>query len=298
MKNLFILLSLGFFLNSCSSDDSNSNDSSSGEELDLTHYILKYPSGNVTQHNFDGSKGINAERNGKEIVSFEYNTNNKISKYIKYDSNGDIEESYTFNYDSSGKMISVDEFHDNPFLIPENFTRTLTYEGNSIKTTFPKDDTVNYNEEFILNDEGLIKEYIKLDFDNTFESKLAFEYDNNKNCTTVSATNLTFSNEQFTSVYKYVYDNNPNPLYLHFKDNYIASLIIHTRSLFLDIQLRNLIRTFGKNNHIQTIFPDGTPENGKFSYEYKYNSAKYPEKVTTKNIGIGATTVETEFFYK
>lgn len=298
MKKLITSLFISIILTSCSSDDNDTTPDNS--ELELTHYTLSFPSGNVTQYNFDSSKAIGAEKNSSEYVGYEYNSDNKMTKYIVYDTfDGSILNSYTFNYDNSGNMTSIDEFDTGlGLIVPENFTRTLVHENNSIKTTYPKDYTDNYSEEFIFNDDGLIKEYIKLDTDDTVASKLLFEYDDNKNCTVFTFTGKSFSNDLFSLTYKYNYDDNPNPVYSHYEENYLPYIFIHTRSFLFDYQIRSVIKTFGENNSVETIYPDGTNENLQYSYDYTYNSSGYPKKVITKNIATSITTVETEFYYK
>jgi len=297
MKKTLFALSLLTIFSSCSSDDSSDSVPVIDQDLVLNNYVLTYASGNVIKHNFNGSNGVNTTRNDEQTTSFEYNSAGKMSKFIKYESDGEVSESYSFNYDETGVITSIDEFHAFSFILPENFTREVTYDGNSIKTTFPENLNNNYDLEFILNDKGLLQEYIQLDSIGELVTKLVFTYDTNDNCTSVVVTIMDFNDNEVTSTYIYNFDDKKNPVYAHFKENYIPSLFIYGRSFLLDVQLRTLVRTFGKNNITTTVYPEGFPETSQFYFEHDYNASGYPAKSRVKNVSTNALSYEAVFFY-
>lgn len=92
-----------------------------------TKYLYKYDENNrLIEENVDGLSG------SKSFYS--YNSNDLISKKIVYDNDGDLHETWTYEYDNTRKLIKstvVENWLSNNF----GYIHNYTYSGNEITET-------------------------------------------------------------------------------------------------------------------------------------------------------------------
>jgi len=320
-KILFTLLSLSL-ITSCSSDDSdNSNENPINENItsvnsnlsELKSYTITFPSENFITHNFDGSNGINSLRNEVLQSSFEYDTDGNLHEYIFYQSDGTtIDYSYTFNYNETNNIESIDVFESFSFTKPENYTMSFEYDGNTITTGIPENSNgSSFNQiELTFNDDGTISRILEKESDFIENGQLIqegelqfleeFNYDNNKNCTSASRSeNSPFTGELVESTFEYRYDNEINPLYNFYQKNYIPIIIIYSDrfNAFGVRGIQQAIEQFAQNTHNETIFPSGFPDSIKFTYENEYDSDSNLTTNTVRNVDSGEITASTIFEY-
>ena len=303
MKKLLIILSISCLI-SCSSDDSNntSNPENNNNELQLSSYERTFPSGNTATYNFESGKLIDHYNNGNLSGEFEYNTQEKMISYTKYSSSGNIDRSYTFNYDENDKLISIDEYNQYPFSgNPNNYNVPVSIENNyisaQIPTEFSSDGTTNDPKdilEFTLNNDGYVSSSKYTDSNGEVKIDVNYAYDTNFNC-----TQYEFSINNQTIAYTHQYDNAPNPVEDFYRQYYIQNLLIHGRvSGFGSYSLASIVDTFGSNNRTTNGYPAGIPVSSHTFLEYTYNDDGYPVTGNAKYVSDpSAYASQTTFYY-
>lgn len=331
MKNLNISIMLLVFISSCSTDsviedndnsemanddstevandestettDNDSSEESNNEisDLSLSSYELTYyPSENQTIFEFEDGKAIKHTRNDILTGAYEYDAQDRMTKYTTYyQGSGNLETTYTFNYDDDDKITSIDFYDDSPvFVDMNNFTQDLSYEGNSILTNLPYMQDYDFTATFEMNDEGKLVEFEQLKFDGELEVRAIFEYNDEKNCSKVSVTSLDFNGNEFTAEYQYSYDGKANPLFEFHSKYYLNIILMNGKSSGFGFPLATAYaRTLGPNNIMNTVYPNSVPEAAQYFFEYDYNDSGYPNQGRTKNVMTQANSVVTNFFY-
>ncbi|MBA6155756.1 hypothetical protein H3Z83_04360 [Tenacibaculum sp. S7007] len=285
-----ILLPLIFLTTLISSCSSNEGEIVKSKET-LSNYKISFVSGDEFTHYFDGDKGIRTKnKDNFDITTFEYN-NDKLNNHSTFRSNNSINESYTFVYDTDGNITSTKEIGVYSSLNQSDvYTREFTYNNNSIISKVPHElfTDKKYIIEIKLNDTGLIEEFSKKDSEsNELSAQFNFSYDENENCTTV-IKKVNFGGTIYESTVNNTYDNKINPLYKHYRSNYIPYLIIYGKSSLFGNDITSLVRTFGKNNITAT---------NDVYFEYEYNNNDYPTSNSVKQKGTNTLSYTTEFNY-
>jgi len=306
-KSIFAFITLALF-SSCSKDsvsndneNKDPNDDPIVESLSLSSYELTfYPSENQTIFDFEDGKALKHTRNGIVTGEYEYDTDDKMIKYSTFSQNtGNLESSFTFEYDESDRIVSMTKYDDLNFFGVDEHTREMNYNGNVITTTFAQ-TSIEFADllSFTLNDDGKLKQFQQLDFDESLEIRVDFEYDNQKNCSKVIIYNLDFNDNEVQSTYEYSYDDKQNPLFEFYSKYYMNIIFINGEGSSFGLPLATaLARTMGPNNITTTVYPEGYPAAGEYFFEYDYNDKSFPDQSRTKNVMTEENSVVTNFFY-
>lgn len=278
-----------------------SNDNTPTESLSLSSYELNYyPSENQTIFEFVDGKATKHTRNGIVTGEYEYDTNDKMLKYTVYSQNtGNLDSSYSFVYDESDKIASMTKYDALNFFGVNEHTREMNYDGNVISTTFAQ-TSIEYADllSFTMNADGKIEQFEQLDFDESLEIRVDFEYNDQKNCSKVILTATDTNGMEFENAYEYSYDDKQNPLFEFYSNYYMNIVFINGEGSAFGLPLATaLARTLGPNNISTTVYPNQVPEAGQYFFEYDYNSNGYPDQGRTKNVTTKANSVVTNFLY-
>lgn len=311
-KLIYTLLTLAL-VSSCSKDavtteneeakdETVSEDSIDTETLSLSSYELTYyPSENQTIFEFEDGKAIKHTRNDIVTGEYEYDTNDRMVKYTLFsETTGNLSSSFAFEYDETGKIASMTKHDELNFFGVNDHIREMNYSGKTITTTFAQ-TSIEYTDllSFTMNDDGKLEKFEQLNFDESLEIRVDFEYNDQKNCSKVILTALDFNDKEFQNTYEYSYDDNNNPLFEFYSNYYMNIVFINGEGSAFGLPLATaLARTMGPNNITTTIYPEKVPEAGQYFFEYDYNDNAYPEQGRTKNVMTQANSVVTNFFYK
>ncbi len=277
------------------------NNDTTVESLSLSRYELTfYPSENQTIFEFQDGKAIKHTRNGIVTGEYEYDTNDRMLKYTIYsNSTGELDTSYTFEYEGSGKISAMTKYEDFSLFGINEHKREMNYDGKVITTTFAQ-TSIEYADllSFTMNDDGKIAQFEQLDYDESLEIRVDFEYNDQKNCSKVILTAEDFNGMEFQNTYEYSYDEKQNPLFEFYSNYYMNIIFINGEGSAFGLPMAtSLARTMGPNNITTTVYPSKVPEAGQYFFEYDYNSSGYPERGRTKNVMTQANSVVTNFFY-
>ena len=179
------------------------------EELDSNHNIIE-------EIDFDESE------NQQLRITYEYNQKNKATLIIQYDEDNQLIEKKSISYNEEGKVeLTTIEFPDGS-LSKEKKVK----EGNSITLiTEDEDGEFEGSVQHILDEKGLTKELIRTNFMNKVDSRLQYEYDDNKNTRKVIEQD---PKGRFMKAYAFSYDENGNRTIeeeLNKKDKIVARTI-------------------------------------------------------------------------
>lgn len=123
---------------------------------------------------------IDFDEKGQQLlkITSSYNDIQKPITTSQFDEDNNLIEKKTIEYNSEGKEISSRiEFPDGSLTI-----ETINKKGNSvIITTEDEDGEFEGSIEHILNNEDMTKELIRTNFMGKIDSRLVYEYDENKN---------------------------------------------------------------------------------------------------------------------
>lgn len=299
MKKALLPLVFLTTLLSCSSSEENVTKS---KEILSNYKVSETHLGDEFTHYFDGDKGINQKKQyGENLITFKYN-GNKLKEYHTNYSDGDIIQSDYFNYDSENNITSTTQIVG----ITSNFIdKKFTYNNNSIISEYYDE---SYDKEYImeinLNNNGLIDEFSQKDLQsNELIVQFNFSYDENENCIMV----LEKTNHKGTireSTITNTYDDKINPLYEHYKSNYLAFLMIFgKRFTYNGNHIGSIVRNFGRNNVVTTdgIYYVGEfvhSEKGTLNFEYEYNNNDYPTHASIRQEENDELSFTVEYNYK
>ncbi|MFY0629796.1 MAG: hypothetical protein JXR05_05405 [Flavobacteriaceae bacterium] len=262
-----------------------------GEELTLLNYEVTFNSGEIEFHSLQNNLETEVLLNSIRKSELIYNQD-QLTSITEYNQDQTIKDSRTYNYDTSGNVISMDEVNVYSALSNNsNYNRVINYNGNVISYEIPQAFFLGevFQIELTFNADGLIEELKQSNsFTNNTEAIYNFVYDENENCTRVNITRL-LGGTTIEQAYNYIYDNRVNPFYTHKKTNYVPLLLLYGQALIIGNDLSVLIRNFGKNNVIRT--------DSQF-IQYTYNSNNYPVEATVRQVGINTVLSTAVFNYQ
>ncbi len=283
MKKIGYILGLVILLFACEKDDGGSGSELDNETGRLKSYTIDDGSIAYTHRFKDGNKTVEILKNGVLNTSFEY-ANEKWQTQKNYFADGEsvaVTDQFTYEGDD---LVSIEK---DIVITGSTKKLTLTHDQDmiTVKRTVDGIEDVEYAQ-FTFNQDDQLVTYEYFTEANSPELRMQFEYDENFNCTKIVQTEWygydDFYEEEIET-FQIEYDNKINPMHPYYK-KYGKELLIKktfdSRSLrYADM---SLVRTFGLNNPVRTIYPEYYPENQQTFLEYDYDADEYPTQARAK----------------
>ena len=210
------------------------------------------------------------EPNG-QYRKFEYDSQNRLTKYLRYNSSGELLETRTLTY--SGNDLVKAEFNSATL-------HEYTKSGNKITAIHPGVGTQTWD----LNSNGQLVKYVSEIFGDSQVIDFLFQ---NGNMVKETYVYNYEAGGTYTSINEYKYNADKSPMYNCTTPQWY---LIYS---FMDIMIGT------KNNMTErkwSFDSDTGADTGAVTHEYEYDSDGYPTKRITTD-GIGRKEV-TDFTYK
>jgi len=270
---------------------SNEIDPFAGEELTLLSYQVTQSSGDVEFHSLQDNLEREVLLNDVRKNEFIYDQS-RLTSIIQYNTDQTIDESRTYNYDTNGNVLSIDEIGVYTALSGNDmYNREVSLNANILRYQIPQSFFLGevFRIELTLNSDGLIEQLNQSNSQTgSTEAIYDFIYDSNDNCTRVDITRVSGGNVIQNS-YNYIYDNARNPLYTHIRANYIPFVLKYGQAKLSGDDISTVIKNFGKNNILRTDTE---------YYQYTYNNNNYAATVTMRQTGTNEILSSTVFNYQ
>ena len=321
-KNLILinLILVTFFL-SCSTEETienenysddieTSNNTESLEVSNISYYAYVEENSFEFRHYFENGNLTSVNQyyyfsdSEIDLKKIEYNTNNKIENITEWTSSGTLSKSHDFIYDDNGKLSSIEIYDRYTFSGITDYTYNLEYSNNDNTINYFKPEYGSIREDgetniysaskytIELNENNLVsrfqKDYEDYDYDGNIENteltfKEEFIYDENENC--ISASRIDNFLTPNLTTYNYSFDDQINPLYSFYKNNYLALFIYleENNHVYYWNTMSDNIKDFSKNN-----FNSSTPDiyiNPYYlhNYENNYNDNDITSRVVKRS---------------
>jgi len=200
-----------------------------------------------------------------EYYKYEYDSQNRITKWSRYNSSGELIQTSTLTYSGNDLVQAV---------YNSNVIFEYTKSGNKITSTYSGDDSQTWD----LNSEGQLVKYVAKIVGNS--QVIEYLYQNGN----IVKRNYVYTYAEggtFETITEYKYDNKKSPMYSCTTPQW------YLISSFMDMN--------STNNMIEQKWTPASAT-GTDLYEYEYDSDGYPTK-RTKTINNGSKEV-TEYVYK
>jgi len=137
----------------------------------------KIKSVKMFRYDHSGTKDINPEEKGYRYSLTEHDEKGNVVLEVKYNSDEELEDKYTFKYDENDHVI--EEIH---YLTFKDIAEHKTYErdkkGKIVKAFKHYNDGSKDTIEYHFNDDGLLMEMVTIDSYDEVEAKIICEYEN------------------------------------------------------------------------------------------------------------------------